>query len=417
MARLPGAAPTRSETGGGSHRSKSAKLSTSGKTLMPQHHGRRRNWWTQGTFRYRWWITQSFKDRQLRFRHLRWQVRLWLPVSSRFTSSGGVTSLPATDSPSGAGGTHARPSGMTGNSTEWLWWFWIQVSCRLNEKCRESKDVLQRIKRLTGWEKKKKKTRNKRWQKGNTKTSEHLQDSVLLWNDSTLPNKLTLTQTKPTQHATPSCAEGRLVWTWNSTFPEPRSAQGVSKKIKLLVQQGQTLPRTFQSQEEVNTEQLYYAFPSSPLVYFQWEVASGAADPPSCKPSASRTPSVKGICCCPSAAKISSYPLILICPEKFTSKATAALQRGNKLQWSGESGPPQPWPELLQVFRGALAQITKISNPNLRKGWGGRLFVNLLKEGQPLRFLWKSPFVISNPFWHRLKISCYLLPLRSLKKY
>lgn len=61
--------------------------------------------------------------------------------------------------------------------------------------------------------KKEKKTRNKRWQKGNTKTSEHLQDSVLLWNDSTLPNKLTLTQTKPTQHATPSYAEGRLVWT------------------------------------------------------------------------------------------------------------------------------------------------------------------------------------------------------------
>lgn len=53
------------------------------------------------------------------FRYLTWQVRLWRSVSSRFTCSGGPTSLPARGSHSGAGGTHARSSGITGISPEY----------------------------------------------------------------------------------------------------------------------------------------------------------------------------------------------------------------------------------------------------------------------------------------------------------
>lgn len=167
------------------------------------------------------------------------------------------------------------------------------------------------------------------------------QDLVLLWNDSALPNKLPLAQTKPTQCTNPSHTGGRLTWTWNSAFTwAPVELRGVAKRLRgwcQAGQQGQPFSRT-SGQVEVNTKQLCYASASSPLVAcFQWEVAGGAAEPPPCKASASRVPSVKGICCCPSAAKTSPCPLILICPEKLTSKATAALQRGNKLQWSEES--------------------------------------------------------------------------------
>lgn len=279
---------------------------------------------------------------------------------------------------------------------------------------REQKDVL---------DEEKKKTENKRQQKGNKKTSECFQDSVLLWNDSVLPNKLTLAQTKPTQHATPSYAGGRLTWPWNSAFTwAPDQLRGVAERLRGWCQAGQqgwASPRT-SGQEEVNTEQLCYASASSPLVaYFQWEAPHGAAEPPSCKPSASRVPPVTRICCCPSAAKISPYPLILLCPEKFTSKATAALQTGNKLQWSGES-----------LASPALARAPASLPRGLDPDWRDkqpqfeeegeqvfRLFVNFLKERKPLHCLWKSPFVISNTFQHRLKMECYLPPLRSHRKY
>lgn len=163
-------------------------------------------------------------------------------------------------------------------------------------------------------------TRNKRWQKGNTNTFEHLQDSVLPWNDSALPSKASVTQTKPMKHSIPSCSAGRLAWTSNSAFTwAPGQFRNAAKRSRGQSQAGQrppSFPRTL-GQEEAYTQQLCCASASSPLVYSDWEGAGGPAEPQSCKSSASQVPHGKGICRCPSPAKIS---LIFICSEKFTSK-------------------------------------------------------------------------------------------------
>lgn len=67
---------------------------------------------------------------------------------------------------------------------------------RFNEKCRGNnlRHILAEN-RKAYWI-----ARKYRWTKGNTETLEHSQDLAFLWNDSALPNKLTLTQTKPRQY-------------------------------------------------------------------------------------------------------------------------------------------------------------------------------------------------------------------------
>lgn len=110
--------------------------------------------------------------------------------------------------------------------------------------------------------------------------------------------------------------------------------------------------------------------------------------------------SVKGICYCPSADKVWPYPLILICPEKLTSKATAALQRGNKLQWSGESvASPSLARAPGSLWRGP-GPACRDKQPKFegRGGQEGWLFVNLSKEGKPFRLLSKNPFITCNQF-------------------
>lgn len=196
-------------------------------------------------------------------------------------------------------------------------------------------------------------TGNKRWQKGNTKTFEHLQDSVLLWNDSALPSKASVTQTKPMQHSTPSCSAGRSAWTSKLHLPwAPGQLRNAAKRLRGQTQAGQrppSFPRT-SGQEEAYTEQLWCASASSPLVYSEWEGTGGAAEPQPCKASASRGPSGKGICCCPSPAKILPSLLIFICSENSLQRQQLLFKGETNCREVENQWCPQPWPEFLQIL-------------------------------------------------------------------
>lgn len=71
------------------------------------------------------------------------------------------------------------------------------------------------------------------WQKGNTKTLEHLQDLVLLWNDSALPSKglCNTDKTYATQHPILLCRQVSLDFKF-CIYLSSRSAQKCSKKIE-----------------------------------------------------------------------------------------------------------------------------------------------------------------------------------------
>lgn len=104
------------------------------------------------------------------------------------------------------------------------------ASCRLDEKCSKNKDILREQKDVLDEENK---------TRGNKTTFEYLQDLVLLWNDSAVPNKLTLTQTKPTPHTNPSYTGGKLAWTWNSAFTKLQiSSEGQQKDWGVSARQG-----------------------------------------------------------------------------------------------------------------------------------------------------------------------------------
>lgn len=195
------------------------------------------------------------------------------------------------------------------------------------------------------------------WQKGNTKTLEHLQDLVLLWNDSALPSKglCNTDKTFATQHPILLCRQLSLDFKF-CIYLSSRSAQKCSKKIEGSELGRIETPPPPPSQGLQARRRLNHSSSVVPLLHPHLCILSEKGLVEQLNLSLARllpaeSPLGKGICCCPSPAKISPSVPMLICSEKFTSKATAALQRGNKLQGSRESVtspglatvPANPW--------------------------------------------------------------------------